>query len=251
VSRAGAVEKPVALVTGANRGLGRGIALALQARGFDVVANDLESPSEPLKGAAFLPGDIADTRQHARMVEEAWNAFGRLDCLVNNAGVMSSVRGDLLELTEVSFDRVLGINLRGTFFLTQRVAKRMLAAPFAEHFRSIVTISSVNAFMAGGTRADYSISKSALTMLVKLYAIRLADAGIRCYEVRPGIMRTDMTSSVREQYERKIADGLVPIKRWGEAEDVGRCVAMLASGELGFSTGEAVHVDGGLHVQTL
>jgi NAD(P)-dependent dehydrogenase (short-subunit alcohol dehydrogenase family) len=244
------MAKPAALVTGANRGLGRGIALALQARGFDVVANDLEAPSEPVPGAAFVRGDIADTRQHARMGEEAWGAFGRLDCLVNNAGVMTDVRGDLLELSEKSFDRVLGVNLRGTFFLTQRVAKRMLAAP-SESFRSIVTISSVNAFMAGGTRADYSISKAALTMLVKLYAVRLADAGIRCYEIRPGIMRTDMTASVRAQYDQKIAAGFVPIKRWGEPEDVGRCVAMLAAGELAFSTGEAVHVDGGLHIQTL
>jgi len=244
------MAKAAALVTGANRGLGRGIALALQARGFDVVANDLEAPAEPLPGAAFVRGDVADTRLHARMVEEAWNAYGRLDCLVNNAGVMTDVRGDLLELSEKSFDRVLGVNLRGTFFLTQRVAKRMLAAP-SESFRSIVTISSVNAFMAGGTRADYSISKAALTMLVKLYAVRLADAGIRCYEIRPGIMRTDMTASVRAQYDQKIAAGFVPIKRWGEPEDVGRCVAMLAAGELAFSTGEAVHVDGGLHIQTL
>ena len=242
---------PVALVTGANRGLGRGAARALQARGFDVVANDLEPASEALPGAAFVQGDIADTSQHARIVEQAWAAFGRIDCLVNNAGVMTSVRGDLLELSEESFDRVLGVNLRGTFFLTQRVAKRMLAEPAEGRFRSIVTISSVNAFMAGGTRADYSLSKSALTMLVKLYAIRLADAGIRCYEVRPGIMRTDMTKPVREQYGSRIAEGIVPIRRWGEPEDVGRCVAMLASGELGFSTGEAIHVDGGLHIQTL
>lgn len=244
------MARPAALVTGANRGLGRGIALALQARGFDLVAVDLEPPADPLEGSAFVRGDVADTRQHARMVNQAWDAFGRLDCLVNNAGVMTDVRGDLLELSEKSFDRVLGVNLRGTFFLTQRVAKRMLASS-SEHFRSIVTVSSVNAFMAGGTRADYSISKAALTMLVKLYAVRLADAGIRCYEIRPGIMRTDMTSSVRAQYDKRIADGLVPIKRWGEPEDVGRCVAMLAAGELAFSTGEAVHVDGGLHIQTL
>lgn len=244
------MAKPAALVTGANRGLGRGIALSLQARGFDVVANDLEPAAEPIAGAAFVRGDVADTRQHARMVEEAWTAYGRLDCLVNNAGVMTDVRGDLLELSEKSFDRVLGVNLRGTFFLTQRVAKRMLATS-SEAFRSIVTVSSVNAFMAGGTRADYSISKAALTMLVKLYAVRLADAGIRCYEIRPGIMRTDMTASVRAQYDQKIAAGFVPIRRWGEPEDVGRCVAMLAAGELAFSTGEAVHVDGGLHIQTL
>lgn len=244
------MAKPAALVTGANRGLGRGIALALQARGFDVVANDLEPAAEPIAGATFVRGDVADTRQHERMVEEAWTAYGRLDCLVNNAGVMTDVRGDLLELNEKSFDRVLGVNLRGTFFLTQRVAKRMLATS-SEAFRSIVTVSSVNAFMAGGTRADYSISKAALTMLVKLYAVRLADAGIRCYEIRPGIMRTDMTASVRAQYDQKIAAGFVPIRRWGEPEDVGRCVAMLAAGELAFSTGEAVHVDGGLHIQTL
>lgn len=244
--------KPAALVTGANRGLGRGIALALAARGFDVVVNDLErSGDEGIPGAAFVAGDIADTAQHGRIVDEAFGAFGALHCLVNNAGVMTSVRGDMLELTEQSFDRVMGINLRGTFFLTQRVVRRMLAQTDDGSFRSIVTISSVNAFMAGVTRADYSLSKSALTMLVKLFAVRLADAGIRCYEVRPGIMRTDMTKPVREAYDRRIADGIVPIRRWGEPEDVGRAVAMLAAGELGFSTGEAVHVDGGLHIQTL
>ena len=244
--------KPAALVTGANRGLGRGIALALAARGFDVVANDLERSGDGgIPGAAFVAGDIADTAQHDRIVDQAFGAFGRLHCLVNNAGVMTSVRGDLLELSETSFDRVMGINLRGTFFLTQAVAKRMLAAPDDGCFRSISTVSSVNAFMAGATRADYSLSKSALTMLVKLFAVRLADAGIRCYEIRPGIMRTDMTAPVREAYARRIAEGIVPIRRWGEPEDVGRAVAMLASGELGFSTGEAIHVDGGLHIQTL
>ena len=253
--------RPAALVTGANRGLGRGIALALAARGFDVVMNDLartEDTDATLRelealGARsiFLPADIADTRAHTALVDAAFDAFGGLHCLVNNAGVMTSVRGDLLELTEQSFDRVMGINLRGTFFLTQAVAKRMLAQEDDGCFRSVVTISSVNAFMAGGTRADYSLSKSALTMLVKLFAVRLADAGIRCYEIRPGIMRTDMTRPVHEAYSRRIADGLVPIRRWGEPEDVGRAVAMLASGELGFSTGEAVHVDGGLHIQTL
>lgn len=240
---------PVAFVTGSARGIGAGIAQALEQRGFRVVRNDLERPAQA--AGPFVQGDIADLAQHPRMVEEAFAAYGALHCLVNNAGVQVKVRGDLLEATPESFDRLLGVNLRGTFFLTQGVAQRMLAAAPDAHPRSIVTLSSVNAELASPNRAEYCLSKSALSMMVKLYALRLAQAGIRCFEVRPGIIRTEMTRPAAERYGRLIEEGISPIRRWGEPGDVGRAVAMLAAGELPFSTGDVLHVDGGLHIKSL
>lgn len=243
------MRKPVALVTGANRGIGRGIADALAAKGFDVVANDLERATDmPFK---FVAGDIADLGGHARLVDEAWKAYGTVDCLVNNAGVQVKVRGDLLDVPVESFDRLMNINLRGTFFLTQAFSRKLLLEKESSVLRSIITVSSINSFVVGGNRGEYCMSKSALTMMVKLFAVRLADAGIRCYEIRPGIIRTDMTKPAAERYDKLIAGGLTPIRRWGEPGDVGRAVAMLASGELAYSTGEAVHVDGGMHIQQL
>jgi NAD(P)-dependent dehydrogenase (short-subunit alcohol dehydrogenase family) len=253
--------KPVALVTGGNRGIGRGIVLALAQRGFDVVVNDLNRTTDTDgvltvaeqhgAGAAFVAADISDTAGHAALVDAAFQAFGRIDCLVNNAGIQVKVRGDMLDVTPESFDRLIGVNLRGTFFVTQAVVKRMLWQPPASHPRSIITISSVNAVVASTNRAEYCISKSGLTMLTKLLAARLAEAGICCYEVRPGLIHTDMTASVRERYDQIIADGVSPIRRWGEPEDIGRAVAMLASGDLSFTTGEALHVDGGLNLRLL
>jgi NAD(P)-dependent dehydrogenase (short-subunit alcohol dehydrogenase family) len=253
--------RPVALVTGANRGIGRGIALALAARNFDVVVNDLARTDDTAVTlaeverhggrAAFAGADIADTGTHAQLVEGAFAAFGRLDCLVNNAGVQVRVRGDMLDVTEESFDRLIDINLRGTFFLTQAVARRMIAEDAGPHPRSIVTVSSANAFVVSINRAEYCMSKSGLSMMNKLFAVRLADAGISCFEVCPGIIRTDMTRDAAERYNRLIAEGIAPVRRWGEPEDIGRAVAMLASGDLPFSTGEALHVDGGLHMRVL
>jgi 3-oxoacyl-[acyl-carrier protein] reductase len=253
--------RPVALVTGANRGIGRGIALALAARNFDVVVNDLARTDDTAvtlaeverlgARAAFAGADIADTSAHAQLVESAFAAFGRLDCLVNNAGVQVKVRGDMLDVTEESFDRLVRINLRGTFFLTQAVARRMVAEPAASHPRSIITVSSANAFVVSINRAEYCMSKSGLSMMNKLFAVRLVDAGISCFEVCPGIIRTDMTKDAAERYNKLIAEGIAPVRRWGEPEDIGRAVAMLASGDLPFSTGEALHVDGGLHMRVL
>ena len=253
--------KPVALVTGGNRGIGRGIVLALAQRGFDVVINDLARTADTDgvltaaeqhgAGVAFVAGDIADTPGRAALVDAAFRSFGRIDCLVNNAGIQVKVRGDMLDVTEESFDRLIGVNLRGTFFLTQAVVKRMLWQPPAAHPRSIITISSVNAVVASTNRAEYCISKSGLIMLSKLFAARLADAGICCYEVRPGLIHTDMTSAVRDRYDQMIAEGVSPIRRWGEPEDIGRTVAMLACGDFPFSTGEALHVDGGLNLRLL
>lgn len=255
---------PVALVTGAGRGIGRGIAWALAEAGYDVVVNDLErnAPAEEtLAGvvargrcAAFVPGDIARLEGHATLVASAWSAFGTLDCLVNNAGVSVRVRGDMLDVTPESFDRLIGVNLRGTFFLTQTVAKRMVAEKRTadDPPRAIVTISSSNAItVVGPNRAEYCIAKTGLAMMSQLYAERLAAEDIMCYEVRPGIIRTDMTAVAGDRYDRLIAEGISPVRRWGEPEDVGRTVATLASRAIPFNTGEAFHIDGGFHMKVL
>ena len=258
-----ATRAPIAMVTGARQGIGRGIALAMAGQGFDLVLVDLTQDAalaetarlarEAGRRVAMLAGDIAALAAHPALVEAAFAAFGTLDCLVNNAGVQVAVRGDLLDATVESFDRVMGVNLRGTFFLTQAVARRMVAeardadAPA----RSIVTISSANVYLAGPDRPEYCLSKTALSMMTKMFALRLAPHGIMTYEVRPGIIRTGMTAPAAERYDRLIADGLSPVRRWGEPADVGRVVASLAAGAIPFSTGDAFHVDGGLHIPKL
>ena len=256
-------RRPVALVTGAKRGIGRGIAIELTKRGFDIVLNDLTQDQTALEtleelhalGAktAFVAGDISNLEGHASLVDSAFAAFGSLDCLVNNAGVSVARRGDLLEVTPESFDRVMGINLRGTFFLTQEITRRMLSETrtSSDPPRTIITISSFNALGVSIDRAEYNISKASLSMMVKLFAVRLAPHNIGVFEVRPGVIRTPMTAVVKDKYDRLIEDGLTPMPRWGEPEDVGRAVAVLASGELGFSVGEVIHVDGGLSVPRL
>ena len=254
-------RSPIAFVTGARRGIGRGIAYALADAGFDLVVNDAiddTAMGETLatvrgKGrrVTLALGSIGDLAGHAQLVERAFAAHGTLDCLVNNAGIQVKVRGDILDVKPESFDELLAVNLRGTFFLTQAVAKRMLAESRTpgDPPRSIVTISSVNARIAGSSRAEYCIAKTGLTMLNQLFALRLADAGIMCFEIRPGIIRTDMTAPARERYDKLIAEGFTPVRRWGEPADVGRTVAALASGALPFNTGDAFHVDGGLHIR--
>ncbi|MFC3325353.1 3-ketoacyl-ACP reductase [Mesorhizobium cantuariense] len=248
-----------AIVTGGARSIGLACAQALADAGFDILVADLaKKPAEGLaeniaaRGAkfAYAQCDIADLAGHIALVDAATNAFGRIDCLVNNAGVGAVVRGDLLDLEPENFDRTLGINLRGTVFLSQAVAKAMLAAPDS-HPRSIITITSVSAEMASPERPDYCISKAGLSMWVKNLALRLAPENIGVFEVRPGIIRTDMTSGVAAKYDALIDGGLVPAKRWGEASDIGAVVATLAGGKLGFSTGSIINVDGALSVPRL
>lgn len=250
--------RPVALVTGAARGIGRGAALALAGAGFDVVVNDLAQADDvgaTLAGvrerggqAAFVAADIADLDRHEGLVEQAWAAFGRLDCLVNNAGVSVLSRGDLLDVSLESYERCLSVNLRGPFFLTQRVARRMLEESRDEQAppRSIVTITSVNAEIPSIERGEYCVSKAGASMMTKLFARRLAPHDIAVFEVRPGIIRTSMTAPAAERYERAIAEGITPIARWGEPADIGRAVATLATGGLPFTVGQVVYVDGGL-----
>ena len=255
---------PVALVTGGRRGIGRGIAYALADAGYDLVINDIEydaATTETLetiaaKGrrAKFILGDLADIESHAAMLDQAWASFGALDVLVNNAGVQVKVRGDILDVTPESFDRLMDTNLRGTFFLTQAVAKRMVkeARTADEPPRAIVTISSINATtIVGPNRAEYCISKTGLSMMTQLYAERLAQDDIMCYEIRPGIINTDMTKPAQERYDKLIAEGITPVRRWGQPEDIGKTVAALASRALPFNTGAAFYVDGGLHMKVM
>lgn len=249
---------PQAIVTGGNRGIGRGVAVALAAAGFDVVVVDRERDAGTEatlaaiaaagRRAAFVGCDIAELAAHAAALEAAWSFAGRVDCLVNNAGVGVARRGDMLDVTPESFDRVLGVNLRGTFFFTQAAARRMVTDGAGAHPRSIVTISSSNAEIASPERAEYCVSKAGLAMMTRLLAVRLAGEGIMAYDIRPGLIRTEMTRPATAKYDRLIAEGMTPITRWGEPDDVGRVVATLAQGLLPFVTGDAIHVDGGLHI---
>lgn len=251
----------MALVTGLARGIGRAIAWALADAGFDVAGCDLahdDDAATTLDGLArrgarhrFVACDIADLEAHPALLEAALALSGRVDCLVNNAGVPAARRGDLLALSPGDFDRVMAVNLRAPFFLAQTVARAMLADPDPAGPRSIVTVSSISATHASPERAEYCLSKSALPMMTQLLALRLAPAGIAVWEVRPGIVRTRMTAPVASRHDASIAGGQVPAGRWGEPGDVGRTVAVLATGALPFATGEAVHVDGGLHVARL
>lgn len=249
----------VALVTGAgsDTGIGYAIATALAAQGFDVALASLETPGPALdafeasgRRARYYPFDLADLDQHGALLDAIERDLGELTCLVNNAGVSSLVRGDLIELTPESFDRSVAINLRGTFFLSQAVARRMLAVA-STAVRSIVTISSANAEIVGGNRGDYCMTKAALAMMNRLFASRLAEAGIACFEVRPGIIRTDMTAPAVERYDPLIATGGVPMRRWGQPDDIGTAVATLACGGMPYTTGTHIDVGGGLQLHRI
>jgi len=252
-------SRPLAIVTGARRGIGAAIAVALAARGFDLALTDLVfDQAEPVvaevqgHGAtvSLHASDLSQVADHSALVAHIVAARGPVSCLVNNAGVSAAHRGDLLELGVESFDRVLDVNLRGTFFFTQAVARHM-AAVTSQAERSIVTVSSVSAEMASIERGEYCVSKAGLGMVTRLFALRLAPLGIGVFEVRPGIIRTPMTDVVAGKYDQRLADGLVPMGRWGQPQDVARAVAALAGGELGFSTGSVVHVDGALSIPRL
>jgi 3-oxoacyl-[acyl-carrier protein] reductase len=254
------MSRPVALVTGASRGIGLAIAECLAECGFDLALTsigwgpDKAAIDQRLQhaGAGVLlhEGDISDLSGHSALVDATLARFGRIDCLVNNAGIASPVRGDLLELEPANFDKVIAVNLRGTVFFTQVVAKTMLATSSAEP-RTIVNITSVSAEFASPERVDYCISKAGLSMWSKALAVRLAADGISVFEVRPGIIRTEMTAGAAAKYDALIEGGLVPMRRWGEARDVGEAVAALAGGRLAFATGSVLNLDGGLGVPKL
>jgi NAD(P)-dependent dehydrogenase (short-subunit alcohol dehydrogenase family) len=250
----------VAVVTGGRRGIGRGIALALAASGHDVVIVDLSRDADASRTldeivrlgrrASFIEADIARVEHADAVCEAAHAALGRVDVLVNNAGVQVHDRDvDALGTTVESYDRLMAVNMRGTFFLTQAFARRMVATPTRPNgYRCIVTISSSNAHHAKVKGAEYAMSKAGLTMMNKIFALQLAPHGIDCFEIQPGLIKTDLNASLHERYEPLVQVGLTPVRRWGTAEDVGRTVASLAAGGLPFATGEILHVDGGMHI---
>jgi NAD(P)-dependent dehydrogenase (short-subunit alcohol dehydrogenase family) len=259
---------PSVLVTGASRGLGRGVAIEAAAQGLSVAINYASNRAAADETVArcravavrddqrFLPvqGDIARRADRLRLVDEALAGLGRLDALVNNAGIAPSVRADITEASEESFEEVIRTNLMGPYFLTQRVANHWLEArypPVLHGGFKVVFVTSISADTASVNRGDYCISKAGLAMASQLWAVRLANAGIQVLELRPGIMATDMTAGVKDKYDRLIAEGLVPQRRWGSAEDVGRAVRAILAGAFPFTTGEVIHLDGGFHLRRL
>jgi NAD(P)-dependent dehydrogenase (short-subunit alcohol dehydrogenase family) len=253
----------VALVTGAGRVIGRGIALALAGRGWAVVVNyrgNVEAAEATARSAEAAGGrallvraDVAQTVDRERLLGETLAAFGRIDLLVNNAGVGPRQRMDLLEISEASYDEVMTVNLKGPFFLAQATAKAMIALLKAGTIQApkIVNIGSISAYTASINRAEYCISKAGVGMMTALLADRLAAEGINVYEIRPGIVETDLTSVAKAKYDALIADGLTPIRRWGQPEDVAAAIVAIAEGYLPFSTGEVINVDGGFHLRRL
>jgi NAD(P)-dependent dehydrogenase (short-subunit alcohol dehydrogenase family) len=240
-----------------------GVARALAGVGFDIAVNGRRDSAEvapviaDLKSlgvdAIYCKGDVASLDDHALMLEAIRSHFGRLDVLVNNAGVAPDVRADILDASPQSFDRLIRINLRGPYFLTQSAARWMVEQRKlnAEFRGRVINVTSVSAAVASVNRGDYCISKAGLSMASQLWAVRLAEFGIDVFEVRPGIIATDMTAGVKEKYDALIAGGLTVDKRWGTPEDVGRTVAALARGDLPYATGQVLHVDGGLTLRRL
>lgn len=263
---------PVALITGGSRGIGRGIALELAKIGYDLVINYARDASaarqtaSDAKAAAkhanrcgraeICRADISNSNKRKDLIEFTKVQFGRLDLLVNNAGVAPETRADILDATEESFERLISINVKGPYFLTQLAARWMIeqsksADSSASVRPKIITISSISAYTASTDRGEYCVAKAALSMLTPLYASRLAQYGINVYEIRPGIIASDMTAPVKQKYDALITDNLTPIKRWGTPEDVGKAVVAIAQDLLPFSTGEVINVDGGFHIRRL
>ena len=261
-------DSPVALITGASRGIGQAIALALAAEGFDIAAT-ARAPGAAARSGALdevgalvaargrrwlaIESDVSDLDAHADIIRRLDTIWGRLDLFVSNAGVAPERRLDVLDTTPASYDRVMGTNLRGAFFLAQRAARYMLdrRPAVAGSTPRMVFIGSVSAIASSPSRAEYCMSKAGLSMAARIFADRLASEGIPVFEVRPGIIRTDMTAPVHERYDTEIAGGLVPQRRWGEPGDVARAVAALARGEFDYSTGLVVDVGGGLTLPRL
>ncbi len=247
--------KGAALVTGARRGIGKAIALALADEGFDVAVADLDAGTDlhsvavaiAGKGrkSVAISGDVGNLARHPAILDEAEKVIGPLTTLVNNAGVSVLNRGDLLDVSPESFDRCNSINTRGTFFLTLAFARRVLNVKTEAH-RSIVNITSANAAAVSIARGEYCISKAGASMSSKLFAARLSDEGVGVYEIQPGFIETDMTAPAKEKYDKLIDEGLTVIKRWGTPEDVARIAVTMATGLLPYTSGQIVLADGGL-----
>ncbi len=255
-------DRKTAIVTGSSRGIGRAIAIALGERGFAVAVNyassrgAAEDTAQRVRDAGgeaiIVQADIGSADDRARLLDESLSRFGRVNLLVNNAGVAPKVRADLLETPAESIDYVLDTNLKAPFLLTQAVARAMVVGGQAWGRRAIVNIGSISAYTASVNRGEYCIAKAGIAMMTRLFAARLAEHGIHVYEVRPGIIETDMTAGVKEKYDKLILEqGLTPIRRWGTPHDVAQAVLAIADGRLPFSTGEVINVDGGFHLRTL
>lgn len=266
---------PAALITGASRGIGRGISIELAKAGFDLLINYASSPDGGKETAdlcvaaakeaghkiraVHVGADVGKGEDRQKLVEATATSFGRIDLLVNNAGITSIGRRDVLEAREEEFDALMAINLKGPYFLTQLVANWIrqgfgpgeTPADDPRFAPKVVTISSISAYAVSTNRGDYCLSKAALGMLTKVYAARLAEFGINVYEVCPGVIASDMTAPVKEKYDQMFADGFTPIKRWGQPQDVGQAVTAIAKGYLPYSTGDTINVDGGFHVRRL
>jgi 3-oxoacyl-[acyl-carrier protein] reductase len=257
---------PVALITGSSRGIGRGIAIALARGGtHDLVINYAGNEGAARECAGLcreacggdarieiVRADISSSTDRAAMIEFVREKMGRLDLLVNNAGVAPNVRADLLDAGEESFDRLISINLKGPYFLTQAAAKLMAASePHPEFPRAVVNVTSISAYTVSTNRGDYCVAKAGLAMMTKLYAVRLAELGINVFEIQPGVIATDMTGPVKEKYDRLFAAGLTPINRWGEPSDIAKAVVAVASGLFPYSTGQVFNVDGGFHLRVI
>ncbi len=259
----GTFQGKVALVTGASRGIGRAIATRLARDGFAVTVNyhsnrqaadEVVHEIEQAGGKAIaIKADVALAADRQRLIDETLSCFGRLDCLVNNAGITSVGRKDLLEATEESWDTVFATNLKGPFFLAQLAARQMI--PLIESKKiprgTIINVSSISAYAVSTNRADYCMAKAAMQMMTWLLADRLAEQQINVYEICPGVIASDMTAPVKEKYDALIAEGLSPIRRWGQPDDVAAAASMLASGQLPFTTGERINIDGGFHIRRL
>ena len=258
----------VVLVTGSSRGLGRGVAEELARAGFSVAIHyarnrdAAEETAAACRDAAIqhgqefhlVTGDVGLAEDRQSLFEQTLHAFGRLDALVNNAGVAPRVRADLVQATEDVFDEVIAINLKGPYFLSQLAARHWLSHPGQSRLEGgykLIFVSSLSATAASTNRGEYCISKAGLAMATQLWAARLAGEGIQVMELRPGIMATDMTAGVREKYDKLLAEGLVPQKRWGKPEDVGLAVRAILENRFPFSTGDAINVDGGFHLRRL
>lgn len=260
-------SRKIAIVTGASRGIGRaiGMALAEQAQ-HDVVVNyardaqaagEVKAAIEKSGGKAIVAqADISIAADRARLVDQTIAAFGRIDLLVNNAGVAPEARADILEASEESFDRLININLKGPYFLTQLAARQMVKQQTATNqpptSPKIINITSISAYTASVNRGDYCVAKAGLSMMTQLFAMRLAEHGINVYEIRPGVIQTDMTGPVKEKYDKLIFEkDLTPIRRWGQPNDVAQAVVAIANDLFPFSTGQVIDVDGGFHLRSL
>jgi len=259
---------PVVLVTGSSRGLGRGVAETLALAGFSVTIHYASNKEAAEMAAAacqklapnseqkfaIVGGNIALAADRQRLFDEVLAAYGHLDALVNNAGVAPRIRADITEATEEIFDEVMGINLKGPYFLSQLAARYWLANPGRSRIPGgykLLFITSLSANTASINRGEYCISKAGLGMATQLWAVRLADAGVQVLELRPGIMATDMTAGVKDKYDKLLAEGLVPQKRWGTPQDVGLAVKAILEGHFPFSTGDVINIDGGFHLRRL